>query len=65
MIDIIWIIPAAAVAAGLIFAYFIGIEVGIDRGRRQERARRRHPAGKAMPKKRSNVRFLPFNKNNH
>jgi hypothetical protein len=61
MIDIIWIIPAAAVTAALIFTYFIGVEVGVDRGRRQERARRRHPAGKAMPKKHSNVRFITFN----
>ena len=60
MIDIIWLLPAAAVAAALAFTYFIGVEVGKDIGRRQERARRRHPAGKALPKRNSNVRFLPF-----
>lgn len=63
MIDIIWIIPAVVVAAAIIFAYRLGVETGKDIGRRQERARRRHPAGKALPKQYSNIRFLPFNNN--
>lgn len=64
MIDIVWAIPAAAVAMSVVCAYLLGVEVGRDRGRREEKARRRHPAGKSLPKSSNNVRFLPFITNN-
>ncbi len=47
MLDIIWLLPAIAVALSIVLAYKIGTEVGRDRGRREQQARDRHPSVRA------------------
>lgn len=46
MIDIIYVVPAAALTALIVFVYLLGVEVGRDRGRREQRARDHHPSSK-------------------
>lgn len=46
MIDIIYVIPAIAITAAIIFAYKLGHEVGRDSGRREQIARDRHPSSR-------------------
>ena len=56
MIDAIYIVPAVALTIAVIVAYFPGIEVGRDRGRREQIARDRHPSSKYVKVRKSIVR---------
>lgn len=44
MLDAVWLVPAIAVAVFGTLAYLVGVEVGRDRGRREQQARDRHPS---------------------
>lgn len=46
LIDIVWLLPAAAVALLTVITFLLGVEAGKDRQRRLQRARDRHPAGR-------------------
>lgn len=56
MIDAIYIVPAVALTIAIVVAYFLGIEVGRDRGRREQIARDRHPSSRYVKVRKPIVR---------
>jgi hypothetical protein len=47
-LDIIWLVPALIFVGLLVLSHRLGIEVGIDRGRRMERERNIHPSSRNL-----------------